>query len=78
MKIDKNTTLKIAKLSRIKLDDSEIEEQNARATWVCSICGENTADVDYDYRRLGETWSSPRIFRMPNNGKDDNDIIRRS
>ena len=30
-------------------DDSEIEEQNARATWVCSICGENTADVDYDY-----------------------------
>jgi len=33
------------------------------------------ADVDYDYRRLGETWSSPRIFRMPNNGKGDNDII---
>ena len=29
--------------------DDEIEEQNARATWVCSICGENTADVDYDY-----------------------------
>ena len=30
-------------------DDSEIEEQNARETWVCSICGENTADVEYDY-----------------------------
>ena len=29
--------------------DSEIEEQEARATWICSICGENTADVDYDY-----------------------------
>ena len=29
--------------------DDEIQEQNARATWVCSICGENTADVDYDY-----------------------------
>jgi len=29
--------------------DDEIEEQNARETWVCSICGENTADVDYDY-----------------------------
>ena len=29
--------------------NGEIEEQNARATWVCSICGENTADVDYDY-----------------------------
>ena len=33
--------------------DSEIEEQNARATWVCSICGENTADVDYDYLGSG-------------------------
>jgi hypothetical protein len=29
--------------------DDEIEEQNARATWVCSICGENTFEVDYDY-----------------------------
>ena len=34
-------------------DDSEIEEQNARATWVCSICGENTFDVEYDYLGSG-------------------------
>ena len=34
-------------------DDSEIEEQEARATWVCSICGENTADIDYDYLGSG-------------------------
>ena len=34
-------------------DDSEIEEQNARETWVCSICGKNTADVDYDYLGSG-------------------------
>ena len=33
--------------------DTEIEEQEARATWVCSICGENTADVDYDYIGTG-------------------------
>ena len=33
--------------------DDEIEEQEARATWVCSICGENTADVDYDYLGSG-------------------------
>ena len=33
--------------------DDEIEEQKARATWVCSICGENTADVDYDYLGSG-------------------------
>jgi len=25
------------------------DEQNARETWVCYICGENTFDVDYEY-----------------------------
>ncbi len=39
--------------SYIVFTDSEIEEQEARATWVCSICGENTADVDYDYLGSG-------------------------
>jgi len=29
--------------------DYELDEQNARATWVCSICGENTFEVDSDY-----------------------------
>ena len=27
----------------------ELDEQKARATWVCSICGENTFEVDSDY-----------------------------
>ena len=27
--------------------------------------------IDYDYRFLGETWSSPRIFRLPNDGAGD-------
>jgi len=27
----------------------ELEEQQARASWVCSICGKNTFDLDYDY-----------------------------
>ena len=35
--------------SYIVFTDSEIEEQEARATWVCEICGENTFEVDYDY-----------------------------
>jgi hypothetical protein len=35
--------------SYIEFTDSEIDEQKARETWVCSICGENTADVEYDY-----------------------------
>ena len=35
--------------SYIVFTDSEIEEQKARETWVCSICGENTFEVDSDY-----------------------------
>jgi hypothetical protein len=27
----------------------ELDEQKARASWVCSICGENTFEVDSDY-----------------------------
>jgi type IV pilus assembly protein PilY1 len=29
---------------------------------------------EYDYSALGETWSSPRIFRLPNNGAGDSNI----
>ena len=29
--------------------DDELEEEAAKSSWVCSICGENTFDVDYDY-----------------------------
>lgn len=29
------------------------DEQKARETWVCSICGENTFEVDYDYLGSG-------------------------
>ena len=29
--------------------DYELDEQKARAAWVCSICGKNTFEVDYDY-----------------------------
>ena len=35
----------------------------------------SAANAEYDYRRLGETWSAPRVFRMPNQGADDNDIM---
>ena len=31
-------------------------------------------DPDYDYSKLGETWSSPRILRMPNSGRGDTNI----
>jgi type IV pilus assembly protein PilY1 len=29
---------------------------------------------EYDYSKLGETWSDPRIFRIPNDGAGDTDI----
>jgi|TARA_R110000824_G_scaffold381206_1_gene573885 hypothetical protein len=32
-----------------KYISDELEEQKARETWVCSICGENTYDVDYEH-----------------------------
>ena len=30
---------------------------------------------EYDYSELGEAWSDPRIFRIPNNGAGDNNIL---
>ena len=31
-----------------------------------------TSQPEYDYSELGETWSDPRILRMPNAGAGDN------
>ena len=30
---------------------------------------------EYDYSELGEIWSDPRIFRIPNFGAGDNNIL---
>ena len=50
MKIDKNTTLKIAKLSRIKIDESEIAELSAQLSlildWVEQLNEVNTDNVE--------------------------------
>ena len=50
MKIDKNTTLKIAKLSRIKIDESEIAELSAQLSlildWVEQLNEVNTNNVE--------------------------------
>ena len=35
----------------------------------------NSAGAEYDYRFLGETWGSPRVIRMPNNGAGDNNVL---
>ena len=50
MKIDKNTTLKIAKLTRIKIDESEIAELSAQLSlildWVEQLNEVNTNNVE--------------------------------
>jgi rubrerythrin len=35
-------------IEKMKTED-KLEEEKARASWVCSICGKNTYDVDWDY-----------------------------
>ena len=50
MKIDKNTTLKIAKLSRIKIEDSEVEELSSQLSaivdWVEQLNEVNTEKIE--------------------------------
>ena len=50
MKIDKNTTLKIAKLSRIKIEDDEIDELSTQLSsivnWVEQLNEVNTDNVE--------------------------------
>ena len=50
MKIDKNTTLKIAKLSRIKIEDSEIDELSSQLSsivdWVEQLNEVNTENIE--------------------------------
>ena len=50
MKIDKNTTLKIAKLTRIKIDESEIAELSAQLSlildWVEQLNEVNTNNIE--------------------------------
>jgi len=59
--------------------DYELDEQEARASWVCSICGENTFEVDYDYIGSGTNHLECEIKSWDKikdhiNEKDDSDI----
>ena len=41
--------------------DYEIDEQKARASWVCAICGKSTYELDYDYVGSGANHLSCEI-----------------
>ena len=57
-------------------DDSEIEEQEARETWVCEICGENTFEVDYDYIGSGANHLGCELeLELGVHKKDDNVLL---
>ena len=61
--------------------DYELDEQKARASWVCSICGENTFEVDSDYigsgtNHLGcemKTWNEIKDHIDEKDPRDDGD-----
>ena len=50
-------------------DDVEIKLTKSAITRLS-----NNLPAAYDYKELGETWSAPRIFRLPNSGAGDNRI----
>ncbi len=37
--------------------------------------GTGTQDPNWNYSQLGETWSEPRMFRMPNQGAGDTNVL---
>ena len=77
MKIDKNTTLKIAKLARIKIDNSEIEELSAELNsildWVEQLNEVNTDNIE----PLSNVSMSKLPFRedIQNNEDKSSDVL---
>ena len=49
---------------------------NSEDTLVIKLKGtfSSSLPAEYDYKELGETWSAPRIFRLPNTGAGDSNI----
>ena len=50
-----------AKGSYKEYTDYDIDEQKARASWVCAICGKSTYELDYDYVGSGANHLSCEI-----------------
>ena len=53
-------------------DKAKDDEVSNKITIQVSCDGSGTSDVHYDYSQLGETWSAPRIFRIPSATGDTN------
>ncbi len=72
MKIDKNTTLKIAKLCRIRVNDEDIQELSAELSsildWVEQLNEVNTDNIE----PLSNVSSSELPLRKDEENSDDN------
>ena len=56
-------------------DDPNLSTSELLITFEAGSAGLGVqSEPGYDYSRLGETWSQPRILRIPNDGAGDNDI----
>ena len=63
------------KVININVSDAEPTESNQFS--ISTACrGATGIDPIYDYTQLGETWSSPRIFRIPSVSKTKRDDVK--
>ena len=65
-KYDKDTevlTIKFSSKMTFNAGTAEDPSSDIKITTSCAVNG--TADRSFDYSQLGETWSTPRIFRAP-------------
>ena len=87
-KIEKNFTVNIASSGKteITLPDQLFFQANgdkaqSQDTLIIKLTRAATQSLsqnlpaEYNYRELGETWSAPRIFRLPNTGAGDTNIL---
>ena len=55
-----------ASQSDLVADDGSTDTSSIRIRVEPSLAGVQDNDYKYNYSKLGETWSTPRVFRMPN------------
>ena len=59
-----------------KHTNDKLEEQEARRTWVCSICGKNTYDIDWDYIGSGTNHLSCEVrLELDEEKRKKNDYV---
>ena len=56
----------ILESEKVKVFNAGVGDTATNSITIQTSCeGSGTARPEYDYSQLGETWSTPRIFRIP-------------